>query len=220
MLSKSELGRVLEACETAPTRQPSETSAVGRRPITALALEGLGRVVIKHYFRGGLLSRLMTRNYFRLGRSRAEAEFNCLARVRALGIAAPEPIGYITRGGMFYRNWLITREIPRTVSLAEWATTHGENIRALTDSFIEQVSVLIQAGVFHVDLHPGNVLLDDKGKIWLLDFDKAASFSGRPNTLRDNYLVRWRRAVLKHGLPEILSEYVAHGLRRNFEASR
>ena len=59
-------------------------------------------------------------------------------------------------------------------------------------------------------------MLDDEGKVYVLDFDKAVRFSGNKNALRDKYVCRWRRAVIKHKLPETLSELMCIGLRKNF----
>ena len=214
-----QLARIITACENTPEAPEISPTVVGRRAITTLDLGGVGKVVVKHYQRGGLFKLVMKRSYLRISRSRAQDEFEYLARVRALGVSAPEPVGFVTRGGIFYRNWLLTREIPEAISLADWAARNGENLRVLSDKVIEQVGILIEARILHVDLHPGNVILDREQQLWLLDFDKAAQFKGKLNILRDMYLVRWRRAVLKHGLPEKLSEYVALGLRRNFEVN-
>jgi 3-deoxy-D-manno-octulosonic acid kinase len=80
-----------------------------------------------------------------------------------------------------------------------------------------QVVLLINQQILHVDLHPGNVLVDADGKVFLLDFDKAQKVAGKRNKLRDYYLCRWRRAVIKYNLPEVLSEMFALTLLRNFD---
>jgi predicted unusual protein kinase regulating ubiquinone biosynthesis (AarF/ABC1/UbiB family) len=86
-----------------------------------------------------------------------------------------------------------------------------------TKDLIDQVSTLIQNNIFHVDLHPGNVLVGRGGRVFLLDFDKARIARGNKNKLRDHYLSRWQRAVIKHGLPDMLSEMLAAGLDRDYE---
>ena len=81
------------------------------------------------------------------------------------------------------------------------------------ESVIDQISALIQNAILHVDLHPGNVLVDAVGKIYLLDFDKGSIYHGTRQTLRNRYFTRWRRAVNKHGLPKVLTEMMQKGLK-------
>ncbi len=50
--------------------------------------------------------------------------------------------------------------------------TRREMAAALLDTMLDQVLV---HGMFHVDIHPGNVLVDDVGTLGLLDFGSAAS---------------------------------------------
>lgn len=57
----------------------------------------------------------------------------------------------------------------------------------------------------------GNVLVYPEQSVYLIDFDKARHFKGSASDLRKAYICRWRRAVIKHGLPEVLSEYVSAG---------
>ena len=61
------------------------------------------------------------------------------------------------------------------------------------------------------------MLVDHEDQVYLVDFDKAKRFSGPLNELRDHYLCRWRRAVIKHELPETLSEMMSADLRQNFD---
>ena len=71
---------------------------------------------------------------------------------------------------------------------------------------IKQVSTLIKNKILHADLHPGNVIVDNQNQVYLLDFDKGGYLSREKNTLRNQYLRRWNRAIQKHGLPQMLSE--------------
>jgi 3-deoxy-D-manno-octulosonic acid kinase len=81
------------------------------------------------------------------------------------------------------------------------------------DQVVRSVRRLIEARICHVDLHPGNVLVDGDGRIYLIDFDKAFRFTGSDRELRDWYISRWRRAITKHGLPEVLGDALSTGLR-------
>lgn len=180
-------------------------------------IPGIGPVVVKHYRRGGWLRRLISRHYLRWGAARSEREYVLLQQVREVGVNAPDVIAHASRGLLFYQAWLVTREISDTVTLADLSCTDLPRAEAALDLMMRQLYLLIEAAIFHVDLHPGNVLVDPNGKVYLIDFDKAQSWEGSKNKLRDLYLCRWRRAVIKHQLPEILSETASLFLRRNFE---
>ena len=82
-------------------------------------------------------------------------------------------------------------------------------------SVIEQISKLIEHRILHIDLHPGNVIVDDKGRALIIDFDKGRFFNGSRDKLRNLYLQRWQRAVSKHGLPAMLNEMIWDGLFGN-----
>ena len=77
---------------------------------------------------------------------------------------------------------------------------------------IEQIAALVQNSILHVDLHPGNVVVDAAGKVYLLDFDKGSVYHGNRQKLKNRYLNRWQRAVSKHGLPNMLSDILRTGL--------
>lgn len=190
---------------------PTDGSLGGRVSVSREDLEGVGPVVVKHYSRGGLVRHIVKRYYVRWGPTRSESEFRLLERVRALGVNAPEPIAHASDGALFYRAWLVTREIQGHRTLAEIARQDEDLAARLVDDVARQIGILIKSGIFHVDLHPGNVLVDREGRVFIVDFDKADE-AGKPN-LRDQYIVRWRRAVIKHHLPDLLSEAISLRLR-------
>lgn len=193
------------------------TALAGRRSASYGEIPGLGRVVIKHYHRGGVFGKLVRSSYVRWGPTRSQAEFELIRRVRALGVSAPEPLVFAFTGAFIYRAWLVTQEVREHQSLAAMSTSDEERARSYTERLVEQICLLIQAKIYHVDLHPGNVLIDSSGNMFIIDFDKARDFTGTRNDLRDRYLVRWRRAVIKHELPEFLSEVLSSTLRKSFE---
>lgn len=198
--------------------KPSPSQVLGgRRGVVFGVVDEIGSVVLKHYGRGGLLGRVLDAHFLRFGVSRCAQEFRLLVRLREAGIPVPEPIAYVTRGGFWYEAWLLTREIEGHQSFVQIARSEPDRIYSLMDEVVVAVKRLIQQRVFHVDLHPGNVLVGKDGKVYLIDFDKACNFCGARNSLRDMYLRRWRRAVLKHRLPEVLSEAFSAGLRHHFE---
>ena len=171
--------------------------------------------------RGGVFGIFVREVYWRVGALRSEHECRMLEVVRSLGVSAPEAVAVISRGGRFYRTWLITREVGERLTLAELALADEDRARSIIPALVAQMNLLIDNQIFHVDLHPGNVLVGPGASVHLVDFDKAGEFSGSREDLRDKYVFRWRRAVIKHRLPEVLSELVCLGLRHKpAEAAR
>ena len=185
----------------------------GRTALTFNEIDGLGSVAIKSYARGGWMRYLIKQRYLKLGKTRAQIEFELLQVVRNLGINAPEPVVYAHRGRVFYRAWLVSRSIQHPLSLALLSLKNEKKTRLAMESVIEQISLLIQNAILHVDLHPGNIVVDEANQIFLVDFDKGQIHHGSRKKLRDRYLTRWQRAVTKHGLPKLLTEMMQKGLK-------
>jgi 3-deoxy-D-manno-octulosonic acid kinase len=185
----------------------------GRAWVGVQQVDGIGTIAIKHYHRGGLMRYIVKRHYFRFGKTRAQREFELLHRAGHIGINVPQPVAYAYHGRLFYLAWLVTRKIRQAVSLARLSLENEESAREAMLSTIDQISILIQNGILHVDMHPGNVEVDTGGKVYLLDFDRGRNYRGSKAKLTLRYLARWRRAVLKHRLPNFLAEMMQEGLR-------
>jgi 3-deoxy-D-manno-octulosonic acid kinase len=185
----------------------------GRTAVTPVQLDGVGAVVIKHYRRGGLLRRVIRRRYLKTGKTRAQREFEMLKLAASSGINVPQPIAYAHRGRLFYMAWLVTRAIRQPLTLARLSVQDEKKCTAAMQSVIEQIAALIQNDIWHVDLHPGNVVVDAAGKVYLLDFDRGRIGHANRQQLKKLYLTRWLRAVKKHGLPKVLTAMMQNELK-------
>jgi 3-deoxy-D-manno-octulosonic acid kinase len=184
----------------------------GREPIKRITLQDNTHAVIKHYLRGGIIHLFNKQYYLRTQGLRCRKEYELFRLVRNLGVNAPEPLVFVYSGLVFYRAWLITREIQGARSLAEISINDSERAKSVMAALINQVEILIDNNILHVDLHPGNVLVDDDDKIYIIDFDKAKTGIKNKDKLLNRYLRRWGRAVKKHRLPTWLHETMAEGL--------
>ena len=184
----------------------------GRTALTLEQIDEFGPVAIKSYYRGGWMRYLIKRRYLKLGKTRAQIEFELLQVVRNLGIKAPEPVAYAHRGSIFYQAWLVSRAIKQPLSLALLSLKDEKKTRQAMESVVGQISLLIQNGILHVDLHPGNIVVDGTGQIFIVDFDKGQIHHRSTEKLRSRYLTRWQRAVTKHRLPGMLTEMLQAGL--------
>ena len=184
--------------------QPPPALLGGRHRPSCLDLPGVGPVVVKHYRRGGVLAQFNQTRYLRWSKPRCQLEFEQMAAARRLGISAPEPIAFAWRGNLTYRAWLVTRQIRDHQTLAQVSTLSPERIPVVMPALKIQFARLSDHALWHVDLHPGNVLVDGSDRLYLVDFDKARTFRGPRQKLNAAYRRRWQRAVEKYDLPAAL----------------
>jgi len=191
------------------------TSSVlgGRSQALAFELPPLGRVFVKHYSHGGMLRSLTGGRFFGVGPARSQSEFEMLEQVRSYGINAPKPIAIVRRGGVIYSTWLVMEELIGAKTLVQIQQEDADAVHQVMSKLSEQIKVLVRHQILHVDLHPGNVLVSPSEVVHIVDFDKAHHFRGSGHALRELYLRRWRRAVIKHNLSPVLSEMMSLALR-------
>lgn len=212
-LTETQLNRLIDIFK----QQPHKSGSIlgGRSSVSVDHIDGIGPLVVKHYTRGGLIHHLVKRRYLKWGKTRSQIEYELLQKIRKLKINAPEPVVQAYRGHLFYMAWLVTRQIRHPVTLAQLSRQDEKQAQRAAISVVEQISLLIQNDILHIDLHPGNVVVDDQGRVFLVDFDKGRIYSGNKTDLRDRYIARWRRAIIKHRLPMILNDMIEEGLQDN-----
>jgi 3-deoxy-D-manno-octulosonic acid kinase len=178
----------------------------GRTRTPILQLDGVGPILIKSYYRGGFVRRFTRHTYLRLGCTRSRHEYEILQTLQHIdGVRVPEPVAYASCGGIFYHAWLITKVIPNVQTLAALGRMDPARALKILPDVLRPINQLIDMGLLHVDLHPGNILVDDHNTIFLIDFDKAKTGQAGKERLRRHYTNRWQRAVAKHGLPQELA---------------
>jgi len=155
-----------------------------------------GPAVLRPYRRGGWVAHLSRDRYLFTGyaRSRPFREFDLLARLHGAGLPVPVPLAALCErsGSLLCRGALITLQITGARPLSRLpgdASVDWARIGATLRRFH-------QAGAGHPDLNAGNILLDERGAVWLVDFDRGrftpgAAVSGTAN------LARLRRSLVK-----------------------
>lgn len=149
----------------------------------AVVKRGAGRVVyrvdlphrsffLKHLQIAGWLPTL--KQWFRTGACRREYERAWELARRGVPAVAPIALGERRRGARLIESYLVTEAVPRACSLDEYVATQLPQLAASARSgarrrLIEAVARLCArthaAGVFHDDLHGGNILLrNDPGE--------------------------------------------------------
>lgn len=132
--------------------------------------------VLRHYYRGGLIGKLIHDSYWFTGinNTRAVMEYQLLHQLTMLGLPAPQPIAcQVIKTGLRYRANIITARIEQAEDLVAMLQK-----RALEHSEWQRIGQVIkqfhQHHVYHHDLNSHNILIDNNNKIWLIDFDRGA----------------------------------------------
>ncbi len=187
-----------------PKASETVTPLGGRTAVQHISLADSGDLVVKKYRRGGIMERVFKDRYLYTDSCRARSELEMLVHADRCGINVPEPVFFAQKGRWLYQCWLGTQKIPNIGTLAQLAASSPDLVQQCKDLLIRQIHRLIDHGIHHVDLHPGNVLLGTDQTVYILDFDKAALVRGNRQTLSRKYMNRWNRAVAKHRLdPDI-----------------
>ncbi|PCK31546.1 3-deoxy-D-manno-octulosonic acid kinase [Pseudoalteromonas piscicida] len=134
-----------------------------------------GVAVLKHYYRGGLIGKLLSDQYIftRLENTRVYQEFALLEQLQALGLPVPAPIAArISLRFGIYRADILTEAVDDATSVCEILQT-----RALSNDELERIAHTIakfhRAGAYHDDLNINNILFNGDGEVFLIDFDKG-----------------------------------------------
>ena len=154
-----------------------------------------GAIYIKHYLVPDF--RAMFRQWIRRGKGRNEGKRSEV--LASIGIPTIHPIalGECRKRNFLLENYLITWEIPGTIPLDEFLETELPNLDEPTRSLVRQrvaVSLgvltarLHNAGLTHIDFHPGNILVrldpDDRPELTMIDLD----------ALRQSTQLSWSKA--------------------------
>ncbi|NVJ61297.1 MAG: 3-deoxy-D-manno-octulosonic acid kinase [Gammaproteobacteria bacterium] len=136
---------------------------------------GYLELVLRHYFRGGLVGKINNDAYHfsSIESTRPYRELSILESIQNKQLPGPKPIGgYVIKHRGFYRADILIEKIPdakdayqilieQEVSESTWIKM-GQCIRNFHD-----------AGIFHADLNIHNIMLNEDGDTWLIDFDKG-----------------------------------------------
>jgi len=161
---------------------------------------GTRQWALRHFRRGGFIARLSQDCYVWTGESRvrAFAEWRLLKLLTERGLPVPKPVAArYHRRGLCYRCDLITQRVANAEPLssvlarAPLAETRWRAVGAA-------IAKLHGAGVDHADLNAHNILIDAKGVVTVIDFDRGRLRAAAGAWSRRN-LQRLQRSLLKTG---------------------
>jgi 3-deoxy-D-manno-octulosonic acid kinase len=158
---------------------------------------GARQWVLRHFRRGGFIARLSQDAYVWTGEDgvRAFAEWRLLELLTQRGLPVPQPVAArYQRTGLCYRCDLITERIVDARPLSA-ALAQGALPEALWRAVGAVIGLLHGAGVDHADLNAHNILLDPKGVVSVIDFDRGRVRA--PGAWSARNLQRLRRSLAK-----------------------
>lgn len=136
-----------------------------RNLIKVFEVDGIS-VNVKRYRKPILLNRIVY-SFFR-GTKASKAYYNAL-EVQKRGFLTPESIAYIEeyRSGLLSSSYYISLQSPFTKEIREyyWGPVQGNE--DVYTQFAHYTAKLHEAGIYHVDYSPGNVLIGEKNGHYL-----------------------------------------------------
>ncbi|QBG36165.1 3-deoxy-D-manno-octulosonic acid kinase [Litorilituus sediminis] len=131
--------------------------------------------VLRHYYRGGLIGKLIKDSYLFTGieNTRAAKEYALLEHMQTLNLPAPKPVACrVTRTGLFYQADLLSTRIENAQDLVAILSK-----QTLNEALWQQIGATIKRfhdnGIYHHDLNAHNILLNDKARVFIIDFDRG-----------------------------------------------
>jgi 3-deoxy-D-manno-octulosonic acid kinase len=129
--------------------------------------------VLRHYRRGGLVSRVSDASYLFLGKNqvRSFAEFHLLQHLYEQGFPVPEPVAarYNRHHLICYSASIIIARIPGAQPFADLMEHVPGDVWCSLGALIRRFH---DANVHHADLNCYNILVSD-GQLYLIDFDRG-----------------------------------------------
>jgi ubiquinone biosynthesis protein len=97
-------------------------------------------------------------------------------RAADVGISVPSVYSTLSTDRVLVMEEVVGRSIADPQAIEASPVVRSELARRLLSSFLGQV---LDNGLFHADPHPGNLLIDAQGTIWMLDFGSVGRLDSR-----------------------------------------
>jgi 3-deoxy-D-manno-octulosonic acid kinase len=192
LIHRPSSARLWEKARTGEPMGEPLPSLKGRSTLRLVAPD----MVVRTLMHGGLFRRI-TGGHF-LGSGRTLRELKVSAELASNGILTPEILAVrLIRRGLFLAIDVVSRLVPDSTDLLVYLGSprkEGLELIRRSGGLIRRIHDL---NVHHADLHVKNILLDGKGRLWMLDLDKAYRFAAMPAWLKDMNVRRFMRSVRK-----------------------
>lgn len=186
-------------CNDLTTHEKFIGKGKGRKTVSFLNTKNsLGfNVVHKNLYHGGLWGKIAKNYYFgfRVKNFRAVIEFNLLNQMQKLNLPTSKAVAVkISKIGFIYKAWIITELLENCQTLKQIL-----EIQSLGTDIFKQIGATIaqfhKEQIYHSDLNIHNILINQAGKIFIIDFDKCNFKQGENWKLQN--LNRLHRSFMK-----------------------
>lgn len=174
-------------------------SAQGRGTTWFVCYQNTKHWVLRHYYRGGLIGKLINDSYWFSSHktTRAAQEFTLLSTMQQLGLPAPKPIAYrVKKSGLFYRADLLSSRIENAQDLVAILTK-----QKLTSDLWKEIGITIKRfhdnNIYHHDLNAHNILINDNNQVFIIDFDRGAVKTNNQAAWQQANMARLQRSFMK-----------------------
>ncbi|MDP7592108.1 MAG: 3-deoxy-D-manno-octulosonic acid kinase [Litorilituus sp.] len=173
--------------------------AQGRGTTWFICYQSTKHWVLRHYYRGGLIGKLIHDSYWFSSQknTRAAKEFALLGTMQQLGLPAPKPIAYrVKKQGVLYQADLLSSRIENAQDLVAILSK-----QTLTDNVWKKVGETIKRfhdnGIYHHDLNAHNILINSNHEVFVIDFDRGEIKANNNKSWQQANIARLQRSFLK-----------------------
>jgi len=145
------------------------------RNITWFVGEKEQPMVLRHYYRGGLIGKLVTDQYWFSGikSTRAYKEYELLIELEKRELPACRVVAaQIKKVGLVYRADLLMKMVNGGQDLVA-LLIQQELADSVWQEIGKTIAIFHQQCIFHADLNAHNILINKENKAWLIDFDRG-----------------------------------------------
>lgn len=177
--------------------QDAITGCAKGRGVTWFVQGELAEYAIRHYYRGGLLGKVINDHFLYLGEKKLRnlQELQVLKHLAVHGVNVPKPIAArVVKSCLSYQADIITQRIIGAKSLASMLSD-DKICESTLHSVGQEIRKMHDVGVNHTDLNAHNILIDENKTVWIIDFDKCFQQSG--DSWKQGNLERLKRSILK-----------------------
>lgn len=145
-------------------------------------------MVLRHYYRGGLIGKLVTDKYWfgSIEQTRPYREYALLLELEKRQLPACRVVAaHVIRSGLSYRADLLMKMVAGGQDLVALLTKTPLEDRVWQE-IGKTIAIFHKHCVYHADLNAHNILINRDNKVWFIDFDRGEIRAERGQWCQDN----------------------------------
>jgi len=182
---------ILDDIKTAFNNKKQVTNFFGRE--TAQIFESYfynKKIIIREYWRGGILRKLLKNSYLNFQRFLDELEITEHLYNTQINELSPAFVIIQKKNIFYYSAYLATYKIENAINFFELIKSkqlaNNETLKKFIFEVLKKINLLADAGIFHKDLQIKNILvslvdIQEAPKLFFIDFDRAKKTGQKKN---------------------------------------